>query len=199
MKRFLVVVCAVAVCLGAATANAQTSVPFVQVYFDEGWSVTNPPACPTEDPGTQTSTIYVVARNWNMWMQSIEYAIEYPPELVWLGDFVNPATQLELGDSPTTSLSGGIAVTWRTRGNAFNPLLIQWATILWNCQGCATQNITLTVVKHPSTVWPENWLVRALESPNFAEAQGIGMASVVCPIVPVDETTWGGIKAQYGN
>jgi hypothetical protein len=199
MKRFLVVVCAVAVCLSAATANAQTAVPFVQVYFDEGWSVTNPESCPLAPAGTLTGTLYVVARNWNIWMQSIEYAIEYPPELVWLGDIVNPATQLKLGDSPTTSLSGGIAVTWRTRGNAFQPLLIQKASILWNCEGCFTQNITLRVVKHPSTAWPENWLVRGLESPTFAEVQGVGMASVVCPTVPVEETTWGGIKAQYGN
>ena len=198
MKRFLVVVCAVAVCLGAATANAQTAVPFVQVYFDAGWSVTNPESCPTEPVGTTTGTLYVVARNWNVWMQSIEYAIDYPPELQWLGDFVDPATQLKIGSSPLAL--GGIAVTWQSRGNAYQPLLIQTASILWLCEGCFTaQNITLTVVKHPSTGWPENWLVRGIEAGSFNELQGIGMASVVCPIVPVEETTWGGIKAQYDN
>jgi len=199
MKKFLVVVCAVAVCLGAATANAQTAVPHVQVYFDEGWSITNPESCPDADLGTVFGTLYVVARNYNMWMQSIEYSIEYPPEILWFGDAIDPTTQLKIGASPTTSVAGGISVTWQSRGNAFHPMLIQTVSFGWMCRNCVEQNITVRVVKHPATAWAETWLVRALRSPDFQQVAGVGMASVVCPTVPVEETTWGGIKAQYGN
>ena len=72
MKKILVVVCAVAFCLGAANAGAQTAVPYVQIYFDEGQSVTVLEECPTGPVGT----LYVVAHNWNMWMAAIEYLIE---------------------------------------------------------------------------------------------------------------------------
>jgi hypothetical protein len=195
MKRFLVVVCAVAVCLSAATANAQTAVPYVQVYFDEGLSQSHA-NCPDAPAGSQASFLYVVAHNWDMWMQSIEYAIEYPPELTFLGDFVDPATQLELGASPTTSLAGGIAVTWTSRGNAFRPLLIQRASVLWMCEGCPLTNIPVVVVQHPSTELPDG-LIRAIEAGSSAEFGGVGMTSFICPTVPVEETTWGGIKSLY--
>jgi hypothetical protein len=138
--------------------------------------------------------MYVVAHNWNMWMQSIEYAIDLPPQLAFLGDNVDPATQLSLGDSPLSA--GGIAVTWTSRGNAFHPLLIEKVGILWLCQGCPVQNIPVIVVQHPSTDWP-NGLIRALEAGSFAEFGGVGMTSMICPTVPVEETTWGGIKALY--
>lgn len=195
MKRFLVVVCAVAVCLGAATVHAQTAVPMVSVYFDEYFGVTGLEQCPVEPIGT----VYVVAENWDMWMQSIEYAIDYPAQMVWLGDAVDDATQLKLGSSPLFGVHGGIAVTWQTRGNGFHPLLIQTASIAWDCQGCTVQNIPVVVVQKATAEALPGGLIRALESPNFETHGGVGMTSYLCATVPVEETTWGAVKALYGN
>jgi hypothetical protein len=191
MKKILVVVCAVAFCLAAASADAQvTPVPYVQVYFDEFHTVTVLEECPTAPAGT----LYVVAHNWNMWMSAIEYRIEYPPEVGFLGDSIDEDRQLAIGQSPT-----GIAIAWKnTPGKAFVSLRLQTVSVLWNCEDCQTQNVTITVVKSPdSDPTQPNHLVRALDWPDEAEHWGFGMAAYLCAIVPVEETTWGGIKAQY--
>lgn len=193
MKRFLVVVCVIVVGVWAATASAQTATPYIQVYFDPGYSLTVLEGCPVDPVGT----LYVVAHNFEMWMQSIEYAIEYPPQVTWLGDAVDDQFQLKIGSSPLAN--GGIAITWTSRGNAFSPLLLQTASVLYNCENCVEQNVPITVLKHPSTAWPEMWKVRAIRNPDFAEVWGVGMTSLLCATVPVEETTWGGIKALYGN
>ena len=191
MKKILVVVFAVVVMLGAAQVNAQ--VPYVQVYFDEFWQTSVLPSCPDVPVGTQVGTLYVVAHNFNMWLNGIEYMIEYPPEMTWLGDFIG-ANQLSIGNSPA-----GIGITWPIPGNSFGGILTQTANILWMCEGCGATNIAVTVVKHPSTPWPEQHLVRAVRWPDLEIVAGVGMASVVCPVIPVQETTWGGIKAQYND
>ena len=191
MKKILVVVFAVVVMLGAAQVNAQ--VPYVQVYFDEAWQTPVLESCPDLPPGTEVSTIYVVAHNFNMWMNGIEYMINYPTELTWLGDSIGP-DRLSIGNSPS-----GIGVTWPVPGNGFGGLLVQTANVLWMCEGCSSNDITITVVRHPFTPWPETHLVRAVRWPDLGIVQGVGMAAAVCLIIPVQETTWGGIKAQYND
>ena len=187
MKKILVVVCAVAFCLGAASANAQ--VAYVQPYFDELHTVTVLDSCPSEPLGT----IYVVAHNWGIFMSAIEYQINYAPQITWLGDNIDDVAMLKIGSSPT-----GISLAWKnTPGLAFTSLLLQTASVLYNCSGCEEQNITVTVVKHPaSDPTKPNYMVRALDF-NQNEYWGIGMVAIICPTVPVEETTWGSIKAQY--
>ena len=194
MKKILVVVFAVVVMLGAAQVNAQ--VPYVQVYFDEYWQTSVLPECPMDPPGSVVSTLYVVAHNFNMWMNGIEYMISYPTELTWLGDSIGP-DRLSIGNSPT-----GIGITWPIPGNGFGGILAQTANVLWMCQGCDATNITISVLKHPSTPCsgPDCAnLVRAVRWPDLGLVFGVGMTSVVCPVIPVQETTWGGIKAQYND
>ena len=199
MKRFLVVVCAVVVCLSAATAHSQTAVPMVSVYFDEYFGVTGLEQCPTEPLGT----LYVVAENFNEWVQSIEYAIDYPVQITFLGDAVDDATQLKLGTSPVRPYDPddiyGIAVTWQSRGNGFHPLLIQTAGVFFDCEGCSVQNIPIVVVQKPTANALPDGLIRALRSPDQATLGAVGMTSYLCATVPVEETTWGAVKALYGN
>ena len=89
--------------------------------------------------------------------------------------------------------------------NGFGSLLCQKVLILWMCQAtlvstdpdvwdCGTANDNLvTVVGHPFS-----GEIRALRSPNNTEFFGTGLTSVICPqTIPVEETTWGGIKALY--
>jgi len=190
MKKILVVVCAVAFCLGAASADAQ--VPYVQVYFDSLHTESVLEECPTDPQGT----LYVVAHNWGIWMSGIEYQINYPPEMTFLGDFIDEDRQLSIGSSPT-----GISIAWKNApGAAFVSLRLQTVSVWYTCDGCQVQNITVTVVKHPvSDPTQPNHMVRAVDWPDEADHWGVGMASVICPTVPVEETTWGGIKAQYGD
>ena len=101
MKKILVVVFAVVVMLGAAQVNAQ--VPYVQVYFDEFWQVSVLESCPDATPVTVAQTVYVVAHNFNMWMNGIEYMISYPTEMLWLGDSIGP-DRLSIGNSPNPLL-----------------------------------------------------------------------------------------------
>ena len=187
MKKILVVVCAVAFCLGAASVDAQ--VPYVQPYFDELHTVTVLDECPTEPLGR----LYIVAHNWGMFMSAIEYQINYAPQITFLGDFIDEDAILSIGLSPT-----GIALAWKgAPGVAFTSLRLQEVSVAYTCEACVDQNITVTVVKHPdSDPTMPGHLVRALDF-NQNEYWGVGMTAVICPTVPVDETTWGGIKAQY--
>jgi hypothetical protein len=134
-----------------------------------------------------------------MWVKSIEYAIEYPPQVTWLGDDINDAAQLKLGSSPTTSASGGIAITWTSRGNGYQPLLIQTASVLYDCEFCTVQNIPIVVVQKPTAGALPDGLIRIIRSPDDAEIGAVGMTSYLCATVPVEETTWGNIKALYNN
>jgi hypothetical protein len=185
MKKTLVVVVALAIGLFATVSSAQT--PNVSVYFDN--TLTQQAAdCPAVTPGTVAQTVYVVAANFNMWMQAIEYQIVYPAALTFLGDAVDPATQLSIGSSPL-----GIGITWPLPANAFVPLVVQTANVLWMCDNCdGFQNQQLVVIPHPSS-----GLVRAIRWPDTQVVLGVGLTSLVCATIPVEETTWGGIKALY--
>lgn len=186
MKKILVVVCAVAFCLGAASVDAQ--VPYVQPYFDELQTVSVLETC-TSGLGT----IYIVAHNWGMFMSAIEYQVNYAPQIVFIADLVDTDNILVIGQSPT-----GISLAWKNApGVAFTSLRLQEVTVNYLCDGCDYQNVTVTVTKHPaSDETMPNHLVRALDF-NQNEFWGVGMTAVICPTVPVEETTWGGIKAQY--
>jgi hypothetical protein len=141
MKKVLVVVCAVAFCLGAASADAQ--VPYVQPYFDELQTVTILDECPTDPAGR----LYIVAHNWGIFMSAIEYRIEYAPEITFLGDFIDEANILSIGSSPT-----GIALAWKNSpGVAFTSLRLQEVSVFYTCTACEVTNITVTVKKHPDS------------------------------------------------
>jgi hypothetical protein len=83
MKKILVVVFAIAVVFTAISASAQ--IPYVAVYFDDTYKDMTAD-CPDAPPGTVPDSAYVVTHNWNMWMNAIEYAIDYPPQMYWTGD-----------------------------------------------------------------------------------------------------------------
>ena len=178
---------AITICLGADSAGAQ--VPYVQPYFDELHTVTVLNSCPTEPIGR----LYIVAHNWGIFMSAIEYQILYPPQITFLGDFIDDANMLSIGQSPS-----GIALAWKNvPGLAFKSLLLQEVSVFYTCTACDDQDIAVTVVKHPaSDPTQPNYMVRALDFWQN-EFWGIGMTAVICPTVPVEQTTWGGIKSMY--
>jgi hypothetical protein len=187
MKRILVVVIAVVIGLMAINANAQ--IPNVQVYFDYNLTETGA-NCPVAPPGTVLDSCYVVANNFNMWMNAIEYTIDYPPQILWVGD-VFPTDRLTIGNSPS-----GVGVSWPLPGNAFGALVIQKIRFYWMCDNCDPQgpNADAPISVLP---YPLQSTVRAVRWPDLAIVPGVGMTSLICATVPVEETTWGGIKSMY--
>ncbi len=183
MKKVLVVVFAVALGL-SAVASAQ--VPNVAVYFDKDLQFQQG-NCPAEAPGTVSQTLYVVANNFGIWMNGIEYQITYPPQITWLGDFPVPGA-LSIGSSPL-----GIGITFPTPLEAFTQAVVQTVNVLWMCDHCEP------LIEYPIVVgpFPSSGLVRAVRWPDLHTVIGVGMTSLICATTPIQETTWGQIKALY--
>lgn len=208
MKKTLVVVVAIAIALGASVVSAQ--IPNVGVYFDNTYTQMDA-VCPTNPAGTVFTKLYVVANNYNMWVSAIEYQIELPPSLMFLGD-IDPSggnwagSQLKIGSSPA-----GIGVSWPLPANGFVPLRVQEISVLWQCQNVGTVEApacvladgvtgftdhTINVYKYPTS---DNG-PRAVRWPDEVVVVGVGLTSVICgDVIPVEETTWGGIKALYNQ
>lgn len=197
MKRILVVVCAVAIGFSAITASAQ--VPNIGVFFDENlqfmWA-----DCP---PGGGLDTAYVAAHNLDMWVGSLEYAIEYPPYMTWISDIVpnlatpeNPDGVLKIGMSPVGM--GGIGIVYPIPRNGFVGLLTQLILFNWNCDGCDPGPPPGMDYQQVLVVSPPYGALRAVRWPDSFEVPMVGMASDICSgVIPVQENTWGGIKALY--
>ncbi len=171
--------------LGASIVSAQ--IPFVQVYFDQYLTKASIDNCPDETPGSQVYSLYVGAVNFNCWMSAIEYKIEYPPEISFMGDNTGG---LDIGSSPL-----GIATAWTFPLNAFGPALVNEVSILYLCQLCiGISEVAISVVPHP-----ESGLVRAIRWPDNSFVDAVGQISLICTSVPAEETTWGSIKALYND
>ncbi|MDH3198370.1 MAG: hypothetical protein OEO21_09035 [Candidatus Krumholzibacteria bacterium] len=189
MKSVLAVVLAVALIgLGAHSANAQ--LPYVQAYFS-----VDPYTTGMNCPGPGTQELFVVAHNYNTFLIAAEFSVSLPPALAYLG-FTSSA-QLSIGD-PVLAIGGasapGVTLSWPYPQNAFVPFLFAVLQCFWTCDDCLGGPEPLAVMPHGVSQsltivsWP------AL----VADTRGIGMVSIVCPDpVPVEETSWGQIKALY--
>ena len=178
---FVLAVAAVAAAGMPPATLAQT--PTVSVFFDEGLTRMDKD-CPL---GGGVDSAYVVARDFNIFIAGIEYAINYPPSMVWMADADLPP--VTLGTTPT-----GIAEAWELTLNGYGPVVVAKIKFMWNCNTCAVTDDPLIVVP-----FPLSGFVRAVAFPQYTMVDGVGMTSLVCPTVPVDETTWGRIKALYGD
>jgi hypothetical protein len=123
-----------------------------------------------------------------MWMIGAEYKVEYPPEMIWLADNTGG---IDIGSSDI-----GIATTWPLPQNAFVPFAVNEVTVLFNCEGCPRTDIPILVVPNPTA---PSGQVQAVRWPDVALIPAIGMLSYICPTVPAEETSWGGVKALYQN
>jgi len=203
MNRLLIGFFAVLI-LFAAVPDGNAQPAYLQVYFDQDLTETVAGSCPYEMPGTVVSELYIVAHGFDAWLSAIEFRLALPSELVWLGD-VWDQSHLALGSSPT-----GIAVAFPLPVNAFAPVQVLTVVVLWMCQdcdmiaeNCATANTLVCV-----DVYPSSDRIRAVTWPDQRLIQATSGTAIICPTlcgggscpelpVPVDETTWGRIKAQY--
>jgi len=180
----------------AGNANAQT--PYMQVYFDPGltymWE-----NCPPAPIGTVVGTMYVVAHDFGAWLSGIEFRIDYPPQLLWLGDTIDTG-HLSIGNT-----RDGIGITFPQPLDAFSSALIVSISFLWMCQDCNSPDINSVVCFN---VFPGSGCLRAVRWPDLKVICGQSGTAIICPVcgghrpcdqlpVPVEQTTWGGIKALY--
>ena len=181
MKRVFVIVVALGIlAIGAQMASAQPQ-PYVMLYFDDLYTVGS-----KDCPGAAPDSAYIVVKNFDMYLTAIEYQVLYPSEMVWIGD--NVGTALAIGNT-----RDGIAQSWPFPQNAYEPFAVAKVIFLWNCAGgCPVKNIPVTIVPHPQT-----FKLRALRWPDLVEMTAIGMTSLVCATIPVEESSWGQIKALY--
>ena len=182
MKALLVVTVFVALAtVVAAPAEAET--PSIGVFFDSGFS-----RMQQDCPGAGVmDTLYIVALNFNTYLMAVEYSINYPPAMFWVADLDLPA--LYIGSSPT-----GITEGFPPPQNGYNALLVAKAMFMWTCAGCLITDMPVIVSPHPGTAF-----LGAVDFPNYDLVPAVGMTSLVCATVPIEDTTWGQIKSLYGE
>jgi len=164
-------------------AMAQT--PYFQIYFDDAHTAAAAD-CPGAPAGTIVDTLHVVAHNLNNFFIATEFAIDYSTKLTWLGDM--PGGDLTIGQSPN-----GISMSWGLPVNGFSPVRVMSASVLWMCSGCAgSENTPVVVIPNPDTS-----VLAYVTWPGIVAVPAVGMTSLICATVPVEETSWGQIKALY--
>ena len=153
-----------------------------QIYFDDTYN-----QAAADCPGVGVlDTLYVVANNFNMWISAAEFAVSLPPQLQWIADM--PNTPLAIGNTQS-----GVAYSWQLPQNGFAPFEATRILVSWNCDDCVgAQNSPVVVIPHPVTTH-----ARVSRFPDNVLVDGIGMTSLVCATVPVEETSWGKLKALY--
>jgi hypothetical protein len=160
--------------------------PSLELYFYE--SMTIQEVCPWPDPyhpgPDYPFTIYFVATDLNMWMSGIEFSVSYPSDVTWLGDTY--FSTLHIGSSPD-----GIAMTWSEPQNAYNPLLVMKANIIYHAS-IYQNNIRIEALPSPAS-----GRLRAVRWPDNAEIDLSGGCVTFCGSIPIGETTWGRVKALY--
>jgi len=173
----------VALMATAVAVSAQT--PYIAVYFDAGLSQES-----KNCPGPMPDVLHVAAVNFNTFVIGAEFQILYPPAMLWMGDLNTPP--VTIGNTPT-----GISMAWPLPLNGFSPVELCQVSIFWQCPGCEPTfwDSPIRVVPNPFTGF--------LGMVNFPQNElipGGGLTAIVCPhTVPAQETTWGQVKALYGE
>jgi hypothetical protein len=167
---------------------ASAQVPFFGVYFDQGHSVEAlpPPPCGNPCPGFGIpGDLYIALVNANAYVSGVEFAVSYPPEIIWLADVdKQPVT---IGTTPV-----GFSMGWALPQNGFHPVSVCRVNFLWNCDRCLRPDIPIVVVTHPYTGF-----LGYTDYPQYNMHPAVGLTSLICACVPAEETTWGKLKSLY--
>lgn len=169
--------------------SAQT-IPFVAVYFDQSYQVEGNPPAPVGDPCPGIGvpvTLYIALVNSNVWVSGVEFAVNYPPELIFLADQNTPP--VTVGQTPS-----GISMGFALPQNGFSALEVCQVLCLWNCDGCAVTDSPIIVTPNPNTGF-----IGFTDFPNYDAFPAIGLTSLICATVPTQDTTWGKVKSLYGE
>lgn len=169
MKSALIGSVLILLLLSAVSIPADaTAVPILELYFDQ--ALTRQYAdCPNEPVGSVLDTLYLVASGFDTPLEGIEYKIEFPPEILWLGDLeLNNCLRLGTPDQ-------GVSLAFFTPQDASGRVVIQEIVVLWLCEECVTTNATIEFAPHPMT-----GSLRAVSS-DLVFRDVVGLPSYVCP------------------
>jgi len=172
--------------MGVLPAMAQTE--NFQVYFDDLYQ-----EGAADCPGMGVlDTLYVVANNLNEFFTAAEFSVQLPAELLWVADL--PNTPLAIGNTQS-----GVAYSWSLPQDGFAPYELTRMLVTWNCNDCSgipspggQVVVTKNLANPPAVLNP-----RFARHPDDVLIDVIGMTSLVCAQVPVEETSWGRVKALY--
>ncbi len=170
-------------------------IPFVAVYFDHAFQTEASPVAPNPCPGLGVlDTLYIGATNFNANLSGLEFAVSYPPSIGWILDFdfstaSHPATKL--GNTPT-----GTSIGWAIPQNGFFTVDVGKVLIQWQCEECdPVFDQPIVVTGHPLFApYP-----RATDFPGYQFINGVGLTSLICATIPVEESTWGKVKSLYSE
>lgn len=173
----------VALLATAVAVGAQT--PYIAVYFDQ-YHTQETETC--QGIGN-LDTWYVAAVDFNVFITGAEFAIQYPPAVIHLADVNTPP--VTIGNTLT-----GVSMGWPLPQNGYGLLSVCQVQVFWNCDYCVAPflNNAVRVVAHPVTGF-----LGVTDFPNFNLVPGIGLTALICATVPVEDTTWGQVKALYGE
>ncbi len=178
--------------VAASTASAQT--PYIGVFFDKT-GIAMSKDCP--GGGATLQQLFFILYNTNRNVSAVEFKVVYPPELLWLADqdFPTPDILAPIDRKGTTFgvTPTGVSAAWALPQNGFFPIIIGSALVQWQCSICTVPNSPIDVMGHPLFSVDPRWV--DFETNNLHDA--IGLRSLVCAIVPVEETTWGRVKSLY--
>jgi hypothetical protein len=174
----------VVLALMATVVAVSAQTPFIAVYFDEGLSQES-----KDCPGFVVDTWYVAALNFNTFLSGAEFQIQYPPAVMYVAD-------LNLPPVVVGNTAAGISMGFALPVNGFSPITLCAVQVLWLCEACDGPFIdnVVKVVKHPFT----NFL-GVTDFPGYNEIPAVGLTAYICATVPVEETSWGQVKALYGE
>jgi hypothetical protein len=192
-KVFFVTLVALTV-IGASFAGAQTS--YIGVFSEVAlWDPPPPGGCPIGDglsnafipPGVGVvDSLYVIAYNLNCLVTGIEFQVLFPPAMTWIADVcVQPVT--------FGTTASGLAMGWAIPQDGFKAINVATVIFQWTIGNCAVTNIPIPVVGHPLFAADPRW--SCFQNPNIFTA--VGDTGIICPTVPVEESTWGKVKALY--
>ncbi|UCG52576.1 MAG: T9SS type A sorting domain-containing protein [Candidatus Latescibacterota bacterium] len=156
--------------LGLVAAPAIGQTGKVTVYFEDDGELTRAIDC----PGPGFATLHVIAEDWDINLVGLEFRIDYPSCMTWLGDMNTPP--VTIGDSPS-----GISMGWGLPFNGYEPFEVMRAFVSWNCTDCSVKNHLICVEPHP--VLGE---VCGVRFPDFELVPGEGRCSAICPFVDLD-------------
>jgi hypothetical protein len=174
----------VVVALMATVVAASAQTPYIAVYFDQYLTQE------TKDcPGPMMDTWYVAAKNFNAFLTGAEFAIQYPAAVAFLGDANTPP--VTVGNTQT-----GISMGFALPANGFFDVFLCNVNVFWNCSSCVEPylNNAVKVVANPVTGF-----LGVTDFPQYNAIPAVGLTSFICATVPAEDTSWGQVKALYGE
>ena len=186
MRALVLALALMIVMVGAASAQ----IPFIAVYFDQWHSVEALPPPPCADPCPGVGVIdylWVALANANTFVTGVDFKVDYPPEMIWMQD---------LGTQPAVigNTRDGLSMGWALPQNGWGAVPICTVKFMWNCDACPAPNIPVVVVPNPTTSF-----LGYTDYPNYDTFSAVGLTALICACIPAEETTWGQVKALFGE